>query len=964
MEEQKGWISILLTGEKQWSGRLPSSSIIGENGHGFSDFLAPHHFKRSKFDFSVQFCRAGRRAGLAVRAQNNVLLTLDEKRGDEERVSLMELDCPTKNFRTPAMMVPENLPCQGEHSLSLACTSLNEMPHLSQGSPRGRCVGVTAASFLPRTLLVAVIAVFIVSNVVAATNEMNWLSQDSVVLLAGATTSLLGSEVALALYRLFDCHVVLIDDLNNNGQSRGLVEGLSTLEFQRQSLFRVWQEIDDHLTVYRMSARTIIPDIDPGTTVDRLAHVFEKHQPTHVLIFPETPETYRGDTDDDPPRAGVLEGLLEQVLSFHNNHPEKNRPHVVWTSTEDVYPETGVWSETDSPPMPETKEGTNAMVNEIIAQAYDDKGVSSVVLRLAKHIYGPFHDKYSPLFSIIENLLKEKESNSDSIPHAGDYLYVDDAVDAVMASMQLPTVPHTYAINVASGSSVMNTEEILARVHDAASALQVKAAENEGRRLKISLAEQALNFSPRVSLTNGLLRTIAWHYDRYGGQINDSALPGIRDMARENGVASCSDSSDTECLRGTPILPCSSECAHQQQCRPTAWDGMLPKIETWTASCHAVLYTIRQTFESNVFAISPQSKSRWPDAHCNLAFIPGATSDEFEIQDGWTIVSVPIQLSDVDSWLVPLWSPGKVFPRSKWAVYKSPNVAWNDLDQLMEAVNMQPEGEDGATALLIGMDNRQDRPRNAAQREAYRAIHIKATQIVGTDEFHDPFFSDVDAGSWMVHRLGHPDSEQLRCDITKEIGSWKGVVDFDAAAAFVFGLHDLWSQVLLHEKGQTPWWHGSSVITVPRKKEARRRLQEEPEPHHDSPGEKQAESNAAEIGREIVEEDEEDEFEDVHHFDHNGFGVSRQSVGAAVNTDEAKTDEKEEDDEEEPQEDDDTAPDAGLVPKEDKLDPSKYDTWLGVLTSSTDTHMFVRIVDPKLVGTVFLDEYESTSKTI
>lgn len=579
---------------------------------------------------------------------------------------------------------------------------------------------ISTYSFGKTLMLVVLPCLFLCASTTLANEEVNWLSQDSVVLIVGGATSLLGSEVALNLYRLFHCQIVLVDDLNS-GKIDGLADRLSIMEFHRQSLFRVWQEVDNHLALYRMNPRTIVPDIDPGTTVDRLAHVFEKHQPTHVLIFPETPESYRGETDDMPPRAGMLEGLLEQVRSFHENYPHATLPHVVWTSSEDVYPSTGTWSETDIPPMPKNKEGTDAMVNEVIAQAYDKKGIPSVALRISKHIYGPFQEPMGPLSGLMENLLRIEEITIEDAANAGDYLYVDDAVDAVLAALQLPNVPHSFAVNIGSGNSPMTTEQMVSTVRSVASGGQAESLQDEGRRLKCTLAEQILNFHPRVSLTEGLKRSLTWHLDRmfpYGP--DGSSLPEIQSMADKLGVASCTDAGDTECLHGVPILPCASECSHSKQCRQTAWDEVLPKLDTWTASCPSVLYTIRRSVPSKAWGVSPRTKSLWPDPHCNIAFMPSANAGENKILDGWTVVPIQIDLDDVDAWLVPLWSPGKLFPRSQWAIYTAPDVAWENLDRLMEAVHIHPEGESGAVALMLGMRGSEDRLRNSSQRHAYR----------------------------------------------------------------------------------------------------------------------------------------------------------------------------------------------------------------------------------------------------
>lgn len=215
----------------------------------------------------------------------------------------------------------------------------------------------------------------------------------------------------------------------------------------------------------------------------------------------------------------------------------------------------------------------------------------------------------------------------------------------------------------------------------------------------------------------------------------------------------------------------------------------------------------------------------------------------------------------------------------------------------------------------------------------------------------------------MVHRLRHPDSEQLRCDVSKEISGWKGVVDFDAASAFVFGLHDLWSQMLLHETGAKSWWHDRNVVSVPDVAKNHRRL-EELTGNLASSGERKAQApvepskEKSETSSEVDEDGEgEEELEDVHHFDHNGFGVTRKVAGGTAG--EGKENLKKDDDETQQLKDDDAASETG-VEFSAELDPSDYDTWLGAISSS-NTNMFIRLVDPKLVGATFLDEHDSLS---
>ena len=798
-----------------------------------------------------------------------------------------------------------------------------------------------------------------------AADESNWLSQDSVVLIVGATTSLLGSEVALALYRLFACRVVLVDDLDAGNMS-GISEALFKLEFQRQALFRVWQEIDSRLDVYRMNPRSIIPDIDPGTTVDRLAHVFAKHRPTHVLVFPETPECYRGETDDAPPRAGMLEGILQHALTFHQDNPDVALPHVVWTSSEDVYPATGVWKESDNPPVPLTKDGAESMVDEVIARSFDDKGIPSVALRISQHVYGPFQELDAPLFSLMENILSQKELQVKNTDVASDFLYVDDAVDAVLAALQLPNQPHTFAVNVASGESAMNMEQVKMAVQNVASGKKVQVLKSDGRRLDVSLAKDMLNFHPRVSLTEGLQRTLAWHYDRmfpYGAE-KSPALSAVRSLAQKHGIASCSDASDTECLKGVPVLPCASECSHPNQCHRTAWDTILSKLESWTASCPVVLYTVHQSATPDALDSWTRRTAVWPDSRCNIAFVLGDGAGGIRIQNKWTMVPVQMDPTDLDAWMVPLFTPAKMFPRSQWAIYTSPNVAWDDLDSLVEEVSMQPGQNSGGIAMMMGYGTQRGGPRNSIQRQAYRALYIKMAQFFDHDWLHDGFLTDLDAESWIVHRLGHQDSEQLRCDISKEISGWKGVVDFKAAAAFVFGVHDLMSQVIARQIGTPAWWHDPKSMHLNTQSNAlNRRLQEEPQGADGGSVVMDGEAELEGGGEEVVEDLEEDQAElhEVHHFDQNGFGVTHKSITAGDENDkdaaQKHNDKAQETIDESSSEKKLKSGSSASRHAKDDTEASERDAWLGVLSSSNE-QMFIRLVSSESVGAFYLDSLD------
>lgn len=264
-----------------------------------------------------------------------------------------------------------------------------------------------------------------------------------------------------------------------------------------------------------------------------------------------------------------------------------------------------------------------------------------------------------------------RRSGGEQLPDdVRDYVYIDDAVDAIMAAMQYR--PRTepagngnggspnLMINVGSGrgSTLRDVagimEEHFARSSEGARVVtRSKKGDNVNPSVSIASTERAeilLGFTTRVSLEEGIANLLAWHFDRafpYGGKpptpgsVKARASEGETEKIENNvknsltgghtiadhGIEACSPY-DKECLHGAPVFPCASECSHESQCIKSYFDDATHISRSITAGCDAVLYTVHlgdnvENIPSAHTAVSTDSVPYFDDngKRCNVAFV-------------------------------------------------------------------------------------------------------------------------------------------------------------------------------------------------------------------------------------------------------------------------------------------------------------------------------------------------------
>lgn len=924
-----------------------------------------------------------------------------------------------------------------------------------------------------------------------------YLTENSVVLITGAA-GFLGSELALALFRTYSPkRIICVDRMGDHPQSQ---EELALFEFQRQRSFHVLQTLKEKGRFYRVDFSPMIPEYFDLGEVPVLDHIFREHSDiTHVVHLAD-PYPHSAlqvlPREKEVPKAGMMESLLEQLSKFKR---EKNYlPHFVYASSFEVYPYAmnsaapksslsprELLSETQPLSTPSSIRGASKMIDEMLAKLYyDTKGVYSVGLRFFT-VYGPWGVPGSPLFEMAERAVTgnltlggsngeendSKEIDWTSLTTIQDYVYIDDAIDAMMAAMQFkPKLvpqegsteteqPPPVIFNVATGHGHALEEigTIMQEFFPPKQSVRVTSQEQEAStsgskrddRAMTSVvsigstlrAETFLGYKPQVTLRDGIIKLLAWHYDRafpYGGrQLNENASQdSSSNFIASQGVVSCRPY-DKECLKAAPIFPCASECSHSALCTKSYYDEVIGWTQGLTSECETVLYTVDLdndlvTIPSAHLKLQTTSKS-FLKGNCNLAFVSeksrlvqsmknsfrvssfmSSGRDKLLRNGDWVLIPLNIPSDPEGDFvdeenndllkLLPKLSPGLFFgSATKRAIYIDSNILLDSIPKLLREASTQPYSEDmdGATAMLIGrgtpkdffteqdenemQDRRQvmESTNTLVQNAAYRMVRIAVSDKL----FGDGFMELLDS-RWMVHTLQSNDGRLFRCDVLGEVVQWEVNTD-RSALEFVLGLHDMWSRVITKTSGVAPWWIGDGVVTVPERHTMRRRLQEEEEnvdarskEHLVVDMSQEVESNEARNSGDAKESEEmSQEVEDNEAKNSDDAKESEEKAGEGSDDDEVDNAEEQSpadtenergefvldagaqqevaaDEEKRGQssdQDDDDVEGDGDESADVERDFSSYDTWMGILSSSSVKY-FVRIVPSSDVGVVSIDQ--------
>jgi len=170
----------------------------------------------------------------------------------------------------------------------------------------------------------------------------------------------------------------------------------------------------------------------------------------------------------------------------------------------------------DLPTRPNTVYGVSklcvALLTEKLCQL---TGMRFVWLRLLAS-YGPKDNERHLIPSVINQLLRGEKPALTRGEQKWDYLYVDDAVEAIHLAALKPEVNGVYNLGSGEIHTVRNIAERLRDIIDPSLPLgigEVPYLPDQVMHLQadITKLQTAAGWSPRITLDAGLRRTVAWH---------------------------------------------------------------------------------------------------------------------------------------------------------------------------------------------------------------------------------------------------------------------------------------------------------------------------------------------------------------------------------------------------------------------------------------------------------------------
>lgn len=251
-------------------------------------------------------------------------------------------------------------------------------------------------------------------------------------------------------------------------------------------------------------------------------------------------------------RAGVRDSVREPQLFLEANlrgflnlleavaaHPPQ---HLLYASSSSVYGEVGgrPSREDEAADQPVSFYAATKRANELMAHSWASLyGVPMTGLRFFT-IYGPWGRPEMAIYRFVEAI----EAGDEITLYGGgemqrDFTYIDDAVDAVTATLELPPAGATPAriLNVGGGRPLRVFD--LVRMIEAATGRRARIRMQAGPAGDVAHTEadsrglrELTGLTPRVSVEQGLVQFIAWYRARQA-ELQNAARPA----SGSNGVA-------------------------------------------------------------------------------------------------------------------------------------------------------------------------------------------------------------------------------------------------------------------------------------------------------------------------------------------------------------------------------------------------------------------------------------------
>lgn len=210
----------------------------------------------------------------------------------------------------------------------------------------------------------------------------------------------------------------------------------------------------------------------------------------------------------------ILLNLLDGARSC------KEKPLIVYASTDRVYGKTNKRIVTEKePPLPIEPYTASKIIGEIILQTYNILYEIPYIILRFDSIYGPGQSRKMFISDIIQKMLKQDNVAIGDLSVKKNFVFVEDAARAIIASIQAPAAGYNQIYNI--GSKHVSLADILVYIQSIIEKKLHKkitihfdhslirgGTEVRPFRLSIQKADRLLGWKPTVPLEKGLEKTI------------------------------------------------------------------------------------------------------------------------------------------------------------------------------------------------------------------------------------------------------------------------------------------------------------------------------------------------------------------------------------------------------------------------------------------------------------------------
>ena len=213
------------------------------------------------------------------------------------------------------------------------------------------------------------------------------------------------------------------------------------------------------------------------------------------------------------------EGTLNILECARNNNLEK----VIIASTSHVYGKNKIPYFESYMPRPTRPYETSKACTDIIAQSYSKSFNLPVLIPRFVNIYGPGDLNFQRLIpKTIKSVLENSEPTMWGGQAMRDYLFIDDAIDAyiLLATASIKKIGENRVFNFGASNVISVADLIKKIIALSGKNLNIKKVSDErggeigSQYVSFSKAIRLLGWKPKVSLDEGLKKTVAW-YSKY-----------------------------------------------------------------------------------------------------------------------------------------------------------------------------------------------------------------------------------------------------------------------------------------------------------------------------------------------------------------------------------------------------------------------------------------------------------------